>query len=107
VHHKRFKPLTWTERFLTNIIFGTGSAFRPGAQSSQSPEALPVGLFELAAAIGLMLPSQLPANMRKRPVREWPAAVLLALLAVFLGTLATASVPWLATSWPRLLGAFA
>ena len=45
--------------------------------------------------------------MFKKPVSEVAVAVLPALFAIFLGTLAIASVPWLATGLPRLLGALA
>ena len=42
------------------------------------------------------------AAMFGKPVREVAVAVLPALLAIFLGTLAIASVPWLATGLPDL-----
>ncbi|WP_295520784.1 TRAP transporter large permease subunit [Limnohabitans sp. Rim8] len=45
------------------------------------------------------------AAMFGKPVREVAAAVLPALLAIFLGTLAIASVPWLATGLPGLFKA--
>ena len=43
--------------------------------------------------------------MFKKPVRYAAAAVLPALLAIFLGTLAIAWLPILATGLPTLLGA--
>lgn len=44
------------------------------------------------------------AAMFKKPVTEVAVAVLPALLAIFLGTLAIASMPWLATGLSTLLG---
>ena len=69
-------------------------------------------IFLAAMEMGFLCP---PAGMNiyfssamfKKPVSEVAVAVLPALFAIFLGTLAIASVPWLATGLPRLLGASA
>jgi C4-dicarboxylate transporter, DctM subunit len=67
-------------------------------------------IFLAAMEMGFLCP---PAGMNiyfssamfKKPVSEVAVAVLPALLAIFLGTLAIASVPWLATGLPALFGA--
>jgi tripartite ATP-independent transporter DctM subunit len=67
-------------------------------------------IFLAAMEMGFLCP---PAGMNiyfssamfKKPVSEVAVAVLPALFAIFLGTLAIASVPWLATGLPALLGA--
>ncbi|PVE08813.1 MULTISPECIES: TRAP transporter large permease subunit [unclassified Limnohabitans] len=67
-------------------------------------------VFLAALEMGFLCP---PAGMNiyfssamfGKPVREVAVAVLPALLAIFLGTLAIASVPWLATGLPDLLKA--
>lgn len=67
-------------------------------------------IFLAAMEMGFLCP---PAGMNiyfssamfKKPVGEVAVAVLPALLAIFLGTLAIASVPWLATGLPALFGA--
>jgi tripartite ATP-independent transporter DctM subunit len=67
-------------------------------------------IFLAAMEMGFLSP---PAGMNiyfssamfKKPVSEVAVVVLPALFAIFLGTLAIASVPWLATGLPRLLGA--
>lgn len=67
-------------------------------------------IFLAAMEMGFLCP---PAGMNiyfssamfKKPVSEVAVAVLPALFAIFLGTLAIASVPWLATGLPNLLGA--
>jgi tripartite ATP-independent transporter DctM subunit len=66
-------------------------------------------IFLAAMEMGFLCP---PAGMNiyfssamfKKPVSEVAVAVLPALLAIFLGTLAIASVPWLATGLPALWG---
>jgi len=67
-------------------------------------------VFLAAMEMGFLCP---PAGMNiyfssamfGKPVREVATAVLPALLAIFLGTLAIASVPWLATGLPALFRA--
>ncbi len=67
-------------------------------------------VFLAALEMGFLCP---PAGMNiyfssamfGKPVREVALAVLPALLAIFLGTLAIASIPWLATGLPDLLKA--
>lgn len=67
-------------------------------------------IFLAAMEMGFLCP---PAGMNiyfssamfKKPVSEVAVAVLPALLAIFLGTLAIASVPWLSTGLPALFGA--
>lgn len=67
-------------------------------------------VFLAALEMGFLCP---PAGMNiyfssamfGKPVREVALAVLPALLAIFLGTLAIASVPWLATGLPDLIKA--
>jgi tripartite ATP-independent transporter DctM subunit len=67
-------------------------------------------VFLAALEMGFLCP---PAGMNiyfssamfGKPVREVAVAVLPALLAIFLGTLAIASVPWLATGLPALFKA--
>jgi len=67
-------------------------------------------VFLAAMEMGFLCP---PAGMNiyfssamfGKPVREVAAAVLPALLAIFVGTLAIASVPWLATGLPGLFKA--
>jgi len=67
-------------------------------------------VFLAALEMGFLCP---PAGMNiyfssamfGKPVREVAVAVLPALLAIFLGTLAIASVPWLATGLPGLFKA--
>lgn len=66
-------------------------------------------VFLAAMEMGFLCP---PAGMNvyfssamfKKPVKEVATAVLPALFAIFLGTLAIASMPWLATGLPKLLG---
>lgn len=67
-------------------------------------------IFLAAMEMGFLCP---PAGMNiyfssamfGKPVREVAVAVLPALFAIFLGTLAIASVPWLATGLPDLFRA--
>ncbi len=66
-------------------------------------------IFLAAMEMGFLCPPSgmniyFSSAMFKKPVSEVAVAVLPALFAIFLGTLAIASVPWLATGLPGLLG---
>ena len=66
-------------------------------------------IFLAAMEMGFLCPPSgmniyFSSAMFKKPVSEVAVAVLPALFAIFLGTLASASVPWLATGLPGLLG---
>jgi C4-dicarboxylate transporter DctM subunit len=66
-------------------------------------------IFLAAMEMGFLCPPSgmniyFSSAMFKKPVREVAVAVLPALFAIFLGTLAIAAVPWLATGLPALLG---
>ena len=66
-------------------------------------------IFLAAMEMGFLCPPSgmniyFSSAMFKKPVSEVAVAVLPALFAIFLGTLAIASVPWLATGLPELLG---
>lgn len=67
-------------------------------------------IFLAAMEMGFLCPPSgmniyFSSAMFKKPVSEVAVAVLPALFAIFLGTLAIASVPWLATGLPALFGA--
>jgi C4-dicarboxylate transporter DctM subunit len=66
-------------------------------------------IFLAAMEMGFLCPPSgmniyFSSAMFKKPVSEVAVAVLPALFAIFLGTLAIALVPWLATGLPELLG---
>lgn len=66
-------------------------------------------IFLAAMEMGFLCPPSgmniyFSSAMFKKPVSEVALAVLPALLAIFLGTLAIAAVPWLSTGLPALLG---